>query len=269
MKSMSNQGEWAVSEESIDGLKQLSGALVDMVGKLKDAVSSLRVAFDENASGLGAHSDDINALIEGMDILSSITERYANRLSFKLLKAASIRQTHIDNNPYDSKDYGGFSLEVASFVTDVNGLKATMSLEAGDPSVKQLAGIHKEVQRDEGPGFESHHIPSAAALKQFGVDTKNWPTIALTKDDHSKTDSYRYKQRQRTEPLFPDSPKNGTYKEEAVALLDKPGGLFELVRDEILNIREQCGSKYDGAIAQYLDQIVEYIKKHGVPSRSK
>lgn len=265
--TMINGGEWAVTEDSVDELKQLSGALGEVTNNLKNSISTLKDAFEDNASGLGAHSDDIAVLIENMNNLVFDTETIVNKLSFKILKAAAVRQAHIDNNPYYSQDYGGVSLEVASFVTDISGIKSTMSLGAGDSSVKQLAGIHKEVQKNDGPGFESHHIPSAAALKEFGIDTKNWPTIALTKEDHAKTDSYRYKQQRSTEPFFRDAPKNGTYKEESVKLLDRPGGLFELVRDEIYNIREQCGDKYDGAISQYLDQIVEYVKKHGVPNR--
>lgn len=262
-----NSGEWAVTEDSVDQLKQLSSALVDVANDLENSISTLKDSFDDNADGLGAHSGDIAVLIEDMDNLISNTKTIVNKLSFKILKAATVRQAHIDNNLYDSHDYGGFSLEVASFVTDITGIKSTMSLGEGDSSVKQLAGIHKEVQKNDGPGFESHHIPSAAALKEFGIDTQGWPTMALTKEDHAKTDSYRYKQRKITEPFFPDSPKNGTYKEETIKLLDRPGGFFELVRDEIYNIREQCGEKYDGAIAQYLDQIVDYVKKNGVPNR--
>lgn len=265
--TMINSGEWAVTEDSVDKLKQLSGALGEVTNNLKNSISTLKDSFSDNVSGLGAHSDDIAALIENMNNLIFDTEVIVNKMSFKILKAAAVRQAHIDNNPYYSQDQGRVSLEVASFVTDIGGIKSTMSLGEGDFAVKQLAGIHKEVQKNDGPGFESHHIPSAAALKEFGIDIKNWPTIALTKEDHAKTDSYRYKQQRSTEPFFRDAPKNGTYKEESVKLLDRPGGLFELVRNEIYNIREQCGDKYDGAISQYLDQIVEYVKKHGVPNR--
>lgn len=267
--AMMNNAEWAVTEDSVDELKQLSSILDGVTNDLKKSIFTLKDIFEDNADGLGTHSDAIAALIGDMDNLVFDTETLVNKLSFKILKAAAVRQAHIDNNPYYSRDYGGFSLEVASFVTDISGLKSTMSLGEGDSSVKQLAGIHKEVQKNDGAGYESHHIPSAAALKEFGIDTRNWPTIALTKDDHAKTDSYRYKQQRITEPFFPDLPKNGTYKEEAIKLLDKPGGLFELVRDEIYNIRQQCGEKYDGAISQYFDQIMEYVKKNGVPSRKQ
>lgn len=265
---MAAGGEWGVSEEAIDAMKQLAGSLIDTVEKLKIRLSSLKSAFEENEAGLGAHSDQILTLIEDMDRWTGETETAVKKLSFKLLKAASIRRAHVEESHYGGSDER--DLAAASFITDMTGLKSTMSLGEGDLSVKQLGGIHKKVRREDGPGYESHHIPSAAVLKQFGIDTDEWPTIALTNEDHAKTDSYRGKQSRKYRPLFPDGAGGGaTYKEEAAQLLDRGGGFAELVRDEIYNIREQCGDKYDGGIAQYLDEVMEYVKKHGVPTRKK
>ena len=41
--------------------------------------------------------------------------------------------------------------------------------------------------------------------------------------------------------------------------------LFDLIRIELWNIRDQCGHRYDGAIQQYLDALEEYVKLHGLP----
>lgn len=264
---MAAGGEWGVSEEAISAMKQLAGSLIDTVEKLKIRLSSLESAFEENEAGLGAHSDRIRTLIEEMDHWTEETETAVKKISFKLLKAASIRRAHVEESHYGGS--GERDLAAASFITDMTGLKSTMSLGEGDASVKQLGGIHKKVRKEDGPGYESHHIPSAAVLKQFGIDTDEWPTIALTNEDHAKTDSYRGKQRKKYQPFLPDTAGGATYKEEATELLDRGGGFAELVRDEIYNIREQCGDKYDGGIAKYLDEVMEYVKKHGVPTRKK
>lgn len=264
---MKANGEWNVSQESIETMKKLSFAMTDTVQKLEKDLRELSDRFEENEKGLGAHSADILSLITDMEGLTKEAGTAVNKLSFKLLKSAAVRQGHIDKTPY--KKSGGNDLAASSFITDMAGLKSTMSLGEGSTSVKQLGGIHKKVRKEDGPGYESHHIPSAAALKQFGIDTDEWPTIALTNEDHAKTDSYRGKQSKKYKPFLPGEADGGTYKEEAIELLDRGGGFSELVRDEIYNIREQCGDKYDGAIAQYLDEVTEYVKKHGVPTRKK
>lgn len=266
---MAASGEWNVSEESVERMRQLAGGLMDTEESLTGEIIVLKNCFEENETGLGAHSQDIMALIMDMEEPVKDSSAAVKTLSFKLLKAAAIRQAHIDNSIYAQKGGKGFDLAAESFITDMTGLKSTMSLGKGDPSVKQLAGIHKKVQKEDGEGYESHHIPSAAVLKEFGISTDDWPTIALKKEDHAKTDSYRGKQKTRYKPFLPGVVGGETYKEEAVKKLDQGGGFSELVRDEIYNIREQCGEKYDGGIAQYLDEITEYVKKHGVPTRKK
>lgn len=254
-----------ITPEVIEQMKTLAENIAETTEELENTVSSLLSVYEENQDGLGAHSDSILDLL--FDLKRIANEAYAPcaKLSLKLVKAAMIRQKHLEDNVYAG--VGGGSREIESFVTDATGLKETMSLGKGDSGTKQLAGPHEQTRKEDGPGYESHHIPSAAVLKQFGIDTDKWPTIALTAEDHAKTDSYRGKQQKKTKSIFPDAPAGGTYKEEATELLERGGGFFELVRDEIYNIREQCGDKYDGAIAKFLDEMVEYVKKHGVPKK--
>lgn len=149
-------------------------------------------------------------------------------------------------------------------LVDLEGLKESLSLSEGNLGTNQLAGIYKDIKPS---GYERHHIPSVGALKAFGVDTKSWPTILLTKDDHAKTDSYREKQRSKYDSIFPDDKRSDTYKDSAIELMNRDGGFVELVRDEIYNIREQCGEKYDGAISQFLDVLKDHILKHGIPRK--
>lgn len=102
-----NSGEWNVSEESVEKLKQLAQLLKELAEELAGTVSTLRDDFAENEKGLGAHSEDIIALIEDMEKLAGESSAVVNKLSFKLLKAAAVRQSHIDNSVYSGKGRGG------------------------------------------------------------------------------------------------------------------------------------------------------------------
>lgn len=268
--------KYSVNEEGVQAIISLSNALQNAVEDIAIRSSQIKSISGEYSETLGPHKTSLDHAIENIiDCISRSTD-ITDDISERLCEVAEGYQEIIDHDVFggNSVDSGSAkstkesgNLAVDSFVADMGGLKTTMSLGSGDPGTKQMGGPYNTVARKDGPGYEAHHIPSAAALKEFGIDTKNWPTIALTSEDHAKTDSYRSKQRRVSEPFFPDSPPNSAYKDEAVELMGRGGGFFELVRDEILNIREQCGDKYDEGISQYIDSVVEYVKKHGVPTR--
>lgn len=145
-------------------------------------------------------------------------------------------------------------------------MRETLELTEGDPSVLQLGGFHGDVKKNEqkkAGGYESHHIPAQSV---FSVCADELPAIALTKEDHKKTDSYAGKQGHRFKPILPGVQEQGTYKEEVISDIDGGApGFISVVRAEIYNIKDQFGSKYDGALGQYLDALSEYIAKNGIP----
>lgn len=150
----------------------------------------------------------------------------------------------------------------------MHGLKDGLSLSEGDSGTIQKAGPYKGLPSSSE--YERHHIPSKAALSQFDVDTDQWPCICLVDTDHALTDSYRGKQGKKGKSYFPDNPSSGkTYKEESIEMIDKEGGFSQLIIDEVLNIRRACGEKYDKAIGDYIDLVVDYVNKHGIPKRRK
>lgn len=144
---------------------------------------------------------------------------------------------------------------------ELNTLKDDLNLTEGDSNISQLGGLHKNVQ-GKLEGFESHHIPAQSVQD---VNARNLPSIALTKEDHSLTNSYRWKSNQKHDSFIPDIlNNNGTYKEEAEKMIDN-GNYTDLIRDEIYNIRDACGNKYDGAIKQYLNEVANMIATKGIP----
>ena len=259
-------GSMTVTEEAVAALKQLSTTILDEMNATDEAYKSLTATYEANSDKLGAHSDSIKALLNDVEYTAKEAFVPLKYLSLKLSKAAALRTVHIETDSYASIHDISPAMEKEGFKTDIAGLRGTLDIGPGAAGVQQLSGAHKDVQKKEEKGYESHHIPSQAVLKEYGVDTNEWPTIALTKEDHAKTDSYRGKQRKTTEYVFSGG-KSEPYKKEAAELLGRPGGLFELVRDEILNIKAACGDKYDSAIDEYLKRIVEYVNKHGIPKK--
>lgn len=142
-------------------------------------------------------------------------------------------------------------------------LQDELELTDGDPDIPQLGGIHKNV-RGKIEGFESHHIPAQSVQD---VNANELPTIAITEDDHRLTDSYRGKSNRKYKPFLPDgSDSRISYKNEAEALIED-GNYVDLVRDEVYNIRDRFGHKYDGAIKQYLSAMAKMIDEKGVPKK--
>ena len=144
---------------------------------------------------------------------------------------------------------------------DIVSISKDLDLTDGDSEITQLGGLHKDVQ-GQIDGFESHHIPAQSVQD---VNPRDLPTIALSKEDHALTDSYRWKSNREYEPFLHDGlDDHPTYKQEAEEMIES-GNYTNLVRDEIYNIRDISGSKYDGAIKQYLNELSNMVAKDGIP----
>lgn len=111
-------------------------------------------------------------------------------------------------------------------------------------------------------GFERHHIPSVAVQDD---SRNNLPVVLISKEDHALTDSYRWKQKSVYKPFLPSAIESKSHREEVASAIDQ-GNYFEVVRNEIYNIIDRCGHRYDGAIKQYFAALEAYLRKNGVPS---
>ena len=292
---------WTVTEESVQKMREIAGTLYKVIKAIASERQQLAEIYEENKDGLGYHSDEIKSFLENVKARENVAKKAGSDLIMKLKFAASIRKAHIEkgysggspsglseasgtSKPGGTAGLGGTkspaagsaqaegmsqvdpnSPEYISYVLhELDTLRDSLELTEGDPEVLQLGGFHGAVRKDvekKAAHFESHHIPSQGALAD---DPDNLPTIAISKDDHQLTDSYAGKQRKRYVSLFPDVPPSDAYKAGVIKEILE-GKFAEIVRDEIYNIREQCGTKYDGAIAQYFDALKRYIEKNGVP----
>ncbi len=162
------------------------------------------------------------------------------------------------------------AMEKYSTLYELNVLQETLELTNGEEGYHQIGGLHKDVRKtitSQGiKGYESHHIPAQSIQAE---NARELPTIALTKEDHSLTDTYRGKSNRTIIAFNPeDQDSFAPYKEEAKALIDD-GKYVDLVRDELYNIKDTCGNRYDEGIRQYLEQTKKMIEEKGIPETKK
>lgn len=143
---------------------------------------------------------------------------------------------------------------------ELAAFRDSLELGDGDPNFPQVGGIYGEVATVQG--FERHHIPSVAVQDD---SRNNLPVVLISKEDHALTDSYRWKQKSVYKPFLPSAIESKSHREEAASAIDQ-GNYFEVVRNEIYNIIDRCGHRYDGAIKQYFAALEAYLRKNGVPS---
>lgn len=289
---------WKVTEESVNNLKKLSSELAHMCESLTELYSTVYSEFEEQKEGLGSHSASIGELIcEIRDVNHEVT-RVSSKLQVKLNKAAMIREKSINENPYSdfgsegSASAGAGGNSGGSIASGINGValgsaggsrngssssapsvdeRTVFELESfleemefsdGDSSIIQCGGAYKEViKTTTGKQYEAHHIPAKSV---FSDKMRELPTIALTKEDHAKTSSFRWRMGHTYKPSIPSNIEVKPHKENVQEKIDQ-GLLAEAIRDEIYEIRDAFGDKYDGAIKQYIVSMIEYIKKNGTP----
>lgn len=95
--------EWAVTEEALAAMETAAGAMEETTQKLKEDISQLEGAFEENEAGLGAHSNDIRDLIEELQQIGEEASNPVKKLILKMSKSIVIRRAHIEQNNYKGK----------------------------------------------------------------------------------------------------------------------------------------------------------------------
>lgn len=140
----------------------------------------------------------------------------------------------------------------------------TLELTDGDPAFVQLGGPYSIVAKElSGKDYEAHHIPPQSTFDEsLG---KSLPTIAITKEDHSLTSSYRGRMGSKRGSFLPGGPSKQTHKSLIIDAL-KDGYLAEMVRNEVYEFRRDYGTRYDGGLKQYILSMIDYIKSSGIPN---
>ena len=248
------------SQTLADSYRQLAAAMDaerNSTGIMEEYFNNERLQVEQTIMILDEVEDKIAKLL--LDTAERIRDYVKTAPSIE----AEAQQTS-GKQPAVEQDHAGTNIYAKRAIESIRN---TLQLGAGDPDIHQLGGsygdIRKYLREHQITGYEVHHIPAKAVVRDWGL-TNALPAIALLLEDHEKTDSFRGKARKEYESFLPDEGKSTSYMKLARERLSNEE-FFALVSIELLNIREQCGHRYDGAIAQYLVEIENYISIHGLP----
>ena len=93
-------GDYAVTPEAVSKMKATASGLTETSVKIHQETVKLESVFQDNESGLGAHSSEIQALIEEVKTTEENASKPVKKLAAKMESAAKIRQEHIDSSNY-------------------------------------------------------------------------------------------------------------------------------------------------------------------------
>lgn len=192
-------------------------------------------------------SEYVSSDIVDLDELSD-----TNHINKDTEELKKLYQEAVESNDTESAEKYNALLEVCF-------LRDDLELTKGDSDYVQAGGLYKDLI-GKYKGYEIHHIPARSVQDE---NARYLPAIALTAQDHSCTDSYRYKSNRTYNSFLPDSLNGHTYKEDAKELINN-GQYLTLVRDELYNIRDNFGNRYDGGIKEYLDCLYQQISEKSV-----
>lgn len=91
---------WQVTEEAVAEMNNMAAQLEELATRIHQETERMKSAFEENWDGLGAHSADIQALIDEVEDTEQGASIPVKKLALKLQRAALIRQKHIDTKRY-------------------------------------------------------------------------------------------------------------------------------------------------------------------------
>lgn len=91
---------WQVTEQAIATMNNMASQLQALSSKIHQETSNMKASFDDNHDGLGSRSDKILNLLDDVEATEQEGSKPAAKLQLKLLRAALIRQKHIEENKY-------------------------------------------------------------------------------------------------------------------------------------------------------------------------
>ncbi len=275
--------KYAVNEEGTRALRIMANAIESAANQMIASINNFRSIADENEDALGPHKPSLDDVIEDLyndfksliepvnnisDILNEIAEDYQEIIDTSLIKSEKDNSHSggvsgkISSNSAKSKCENNVPSIDERTIFELESFLEEMDFSDGDSSIIQSGGSHKNVKNTvKGKGYESHHIPARSV---FSNKAEDLPTIALTEEDHTKTSSFKGRMRSKYKPFIPGNEDFPNHKGMVQQKVDE-GLLAETIKDEIYEIRDTFGEKYDGAIKQYIAAMIEYIKKNGTP----
>lgn len=91
---------YAVNEEGVQALKNLSNEVLESTESIKSAAQALKGAADDNASALGPHQASISNVLEEIQTAEQAAAEPVQEVSDKLNEVAEKYQGIIDDDPF-------------------------------------------------------------------------------------------------------------------------------------------------------------------------
>lgn len=265
----------ALYMNSAAALRKLAEEIPAAIDNIVFSTERLLAVYQSLSDTLGVHEAEFYEMIlsvkrakdvscEAVAAISEILTRAADKIERYVGLYSADSGSRIENTPTEAlNEPQGDELLVVRTIIELAALRYSLELTDGDPCVMQLGGAYRDVKKSADSAlYEAHHIPP-----QCVFDEKRYalPAIAMLKEDHAKTSSFRWRMNKAYQSIFPDDNTHARYKESVLELLSR-GMLAEAVRNEVYEIRESFGARYDSALRQYLDYLTEYLITRGIPA---
>ena len=260
------RNEYIPMRELAGKLQSFDEVVVDSVRKVQDAGISESARIEDETCEADSErkeisndiSNDIRTLNNGLGQLHKLESYRFGKKAVE--KSISEHNKHIDKNKDLLLDLStNEANDNARTIHELQTLRGTLDLTDGDSNVHQKGGRYGDLIKHKPDGYEAHHIPPKSVNNE---NPNDMPAIYLTEEDHAATDSYkgRMKSKSNETILNIDDEKNtDSYKNRLTSQISE-GNYAEAFRNEIYEIKDKFGSKYDGAIKQVIDSNIDRLK---------
>ena len=260
----------ALNTESAQALRTLAGQIPDAMSDILSDTEELLTAYRSLCGTLGVHEESFLELVESVARACETGQEAILRIPGLLIATAENIEAYVRSQPQAVAPQASASSVppmteeqlVGRTVLEFEALAESLELTDGDPGILQLGGPYSAVKKQvDSRLYEVHHIPPKAV---FSDSRYALPAIAMRREDHAKTSSFRARMRKSHESFLPGT---APYPKHADTIRDLVGkGMFaESVRNEIFEIRDAFGTRYDGAIRAFLQTMCQYISANGIP----
>lgn len=93
-----------VTAEAVRALRYAGEVLCMQSEKMEQNLAQLHRIFEENAAGLGAHTNKIRALLEELDDQALEAKKANHKIVLRMERAAKIREILLEENPYKNTE---------------------------------------------------------------------------------------------------------------------------------------------------------------------
>lgn len=180
---------WQVTEQAITAMNSMSTQLEALASRIHQETERMKLIFEDNRDGLGAHAGDIFELINSIEWAEQNGRRPLDKLKLKLNRAASIRKKHIEDSRYG----GNSSSTIKNAETKEDGIRQKAVKEAwgkekqrvlqGKGTRNWTVGQQAElIEHNRVSGFEGQHMKNVARYPQYAGDSNN--IQFLTYEEH-------------------------------------------------------------------------------------